>query len=91
MSSPGFKFATAQMFDLQDDNGNPPQKLALRAPQLAFMLMWVSGSTLGSLLAEPASSALVMSSATPDTKGSTPRTCNVPTGSDCAAGCHVWA
>ena len=47
MSSPGFKFATAQMFDLQDDNGNPPQKLALRAPQLAFMLMWVSGSLWG--------------------------------------------
>ena len=31
------------MFGLQDDNGNPPQNLALRAPQLAFLLMWVSG------------------------------------------------
>lgn len=44
MSNTGFQFAAAQMFGLQDANGNPPQKLALSAPQLAFLLMWVSGS-----------------------------------------------
>lgn len=44
MGHPGFKYAAAQMFSLLDQNGNPPQKLALRPPQLAYLLMWVSVS-----------------------------------------------
>ena len=44
MGYPGFKYAAALMFNLMDQNGNPPQKLALRPPQLAYVLMWVSVS-----------------------------------------------